>query len=155
MRSENVFVEIAHPIWSRMEPEELRALQGFNAIEILTPALNVFVMQAMPSLLGYAPARRTACNRHCLRRHPRKTAKSDRFSAGNGSRRGAHARSRFTRSMCGRFYASQGPAFSECYVEDDHLHIECTPVRKSTYHLSPRGKAVYALDKPLTELDSP
>lgn len=34
MRSENVFVEIAHPIWSRMEPEELRALQGFNAIEI-------------------------------------------------------------------------------------------------------------------------
>ena len=56
----------------------------------------------------------------------------------------------------GDFYASQGPAFSECYVEDDHLHIECTPCEEIhiiTY--PPRGKAVYALDKPLTELDYP
>lgn len=52
MHSENVFVEIAHPIWSRMEPEELRALQGFNAIEIFNTGTERLVMQAMPRSIG-------------------------------------------------------------------------------------------------------
>ena len=69
----------------------------------------------------------------------------------------AFTREAILRALCaGDFYASQGPAFSECYVEDDHLHIECTPCEEIhiiTY--PPRGKAVYALDKPLTELDYP
>ena len=73
MRSENVFVEIAHPIWSRMEPEELRALKDSTPSKFLTPALErLLSCRPCRGLLGYAPARRTACNRHCLRRHPRK-----------------------------------------------------------------------------------
>ena len=34
MNSEKQFVVLAHPIWSRMEPEEVRALSGLNAIEV-------------------------------------------------------------------------------------------------------------------------
>lgn len=34
MREDGQFVSIAHPVWSRMEPEELLALGGFHAMEV-------------------------------------------------------------------------------------------------------------------------
>lgn len=30
----NVFLAVAHPVWSRMEPEELLSLKGYDAIEV-------------------------------------------------------------------------------------------------------------------------
>ena len=51
MRSENVFVEIAHPIWSRSRKNYAR-FKDSTPSKFLTPALNVFVMQAMPRSIG-------------------------------------------------------------------------------------------------------
>ena len=158
MRSENVFVEIAHPIWSRMEPEELRALQGFNAIEIFNTGTERLCHAGHAEVYWDMLLRegRHVTGIACDDTHG-KTAKSDRFFGWVMVRAEALTREAILRALCaGDFYASQGPAFSDCYVEDDHLHIECTPCEEIhiiTY--PPRGKAVYALDKPLTELDYP
>ena len=131
MRSENVFVEIAHPIWSRMEPEELRALQGFNAIEIFNTGTERLCHAGHAEVYWDMLLRE---GRHitgiaCDDTHG-KTAKSDRFFGWVMVRAEALTREAILRALCaGDFYASQGPAFTS----------NVPPVRKSTLSPIPRA----------------
>lgn len=158
MKKEDQFTVIAHPVWSRMEPEEVRALTGFDAIEVFNTGTErlchagradvYWDMLLREGKRVYAIA--------CDDTHG-KTAKSDRFSGWimvNAESLTHEALLRAVKS--GNFYASCGPELHEVYVENDVLHVrcsECTQIHVITY--PPRGKAHYAEDQPLTGLSYP
>lgn len=52
----------------------------------------------------------------------------------------------------GEFYASTGPAIEELYVEDERVHIKCSPVKKIRLITDNRySKVIFEEDKPLTQ----
>ncbi len=158
MRTENAFTVIAHPLWSRMEPEEVRALNSFDAIEVFNTGTErlchagradvYWDMLLREGKRVYAIA--------CDDTHG-KTAKSDRF----GGWVMVNAKSLTQEAILdalrkGNFYASCGPEIHEAYIEDGELHVSCSPC--SEIHVvsyPPRGKAHYADGEPLTELTYP
>lgn len=156
MRNENVFVEVAHPIWSRMEPEELRALHDFDAIEIFNTGTERLCHAGHAEAYWDMLLRE---GRHifglaCDDTHG-KTVKSDRFGGWVMVRANSLTREAILCALCaGNFYSTQGPELRECYVENNQLHIVCTPCNEiHVISYPPRGQSVYAQNNPLTDLD--
>lgn len=158
MRAEDQFVVLAHPVWSRMEPEEIRALHGFDAIEVFNTGTERLChagradihwdMLLREGKRVYAIA--------CDDTHG-KTAKSDRFGGFiMVSCDSLTKESLLSAIRSGNFYASCGPELYDVTVEDGQVHVKCSPcseIHVITY--PPRGKAHYAEDEPLTELTYP
>ena len=158
MKKDNQFVVIAHPVWSRMEPEEIRALKDFDAIEVFNTGTERLChagradihwdMLLREGKRVYAIA--------CDDTHG-KTARSDRFGGWIMVSCESLTKENLLAAMkAGNFYASCGPEIYDAYIEDDTVHVRCSPcseIHVITY--PPRGKAHYAEDQPLTELTYP
>ena len=158
MKGEGQFVVLAHPVWSRMEPEEIRALQGIDAIEVFNTGTERLchagraeihwdmLLREGKRVLGIA----------CDDTHG-KTERSDRFAGWvmvNAPRldRGAILEA----LRAGNYYSTMGPEIRDVTIEDGMVHVECSAcseVHVVTY--PPRGKAHYATDCPLTQIDYP
>ena len=158
MKGEGQFVVLAHPVWSRMEPEEIRALEGIDAIEVFNTGTERLCHAGRAEIhwdMLLREGKRVLCIA-CDDTHG-KTAKSDRFggwimlnapqltkAAGLGALR------------AGNYYASMGPQLHEVFVEDGVVHVACSPcseIHVITY--PPRGKAHYAQDGLLETLEYP
>ena len=156
MRTENAFTVIAHPLWSRMEPEEVRALNSFDAIEVFNTGTErlchagradvYWDMLLREGKRVYAIA--------CDDTHG-KTARSDRFAGWVMVNAPKLDRASILKALReGNYYATMGPTLHDVTIEDGVVHVECSPcseVHVITY--PPRGKAHYAQERPLTQVD--
>lgn len=159
MRGENAFTVIAHPLWSRMEPEEVRALTDFDAIEVFNTGTECLChagradaywdMLLRDGKRVYAIA--------CDDTHG-KDKKPDRFGGWVMVSAKSLTREDILAALkAGNYYSSCGPEIHEVTVEDNNVHVKCSPceeIHVITY--PPRGKAHFALGgEPLTELTYP
>ena len=156
MRGENAFTVIAHPLWSRMEPEEVRSLTNYDAIEVFNTGTECLCHAGRADVYWDMLLRdgKRVYAIACDDTHG-KTAKGDRFGGWimvNCESLTKEALLQALRS--GNFYASCGPEIHDVWIEDEQVHIKCSPC--SEIHMvsyPPRGKAHFALDgDPLTEL---
>lgn len=146
MKADGQFVILAHPVFSRMQPEEIRALEGFDAIEVFNLGCerichagrsDVYwdmLLQEGRRLLGIA----------CDDTHG-KTSKSDRF----GGWLMVNAEKKHNRIMealkSGNYYLSCGPEIYDWGVADGAVYISCSPVKEIHFiTYPPRGKAYYS-----------
>ena len=158
MKGEGQFVVLAHPVWSRMEPEEIRALQGFDAIEVFNTGTERLCHAGRAEVywdMLLREGRRVLCIA-CDDTHG-KTERSDRFAGWIMLNAPELSKGAILDALrAGNYYASMGPQLREVYVEDGMVHVECSPcseVHVITY--PPRGKAHYAQDTLLETLDYP
>lgn len=158
MKNAGQFVVLAHPVWSRMEPEEVRALQGIDAIEVFNTGTERLCHAGHAEVYWDMLLRegRRVLAIACDDTHG-KTAKSDRFAGWvmvNAPKLERGAILEALRS--GNYYATMGPEIHDVTIEDGLVHVACSPcgeVHVITY--PPRGKAHYAQDCPLTQIDYP
>lgn len=158
MKGEGQFVVLAHPVWSRMEPEEIRALEGIDAIEVFNTGTERLCHAGRAEVhwdMLLREGKRVLCIA-CDDTHG-KTAKSDRFGGWvmvNAPELTKDAVLKALRE--GNYYASMGPQLHEVYAEEGVVHVACSPcseVHVITY--PPRGKAHYAQDTQIETLDYP
>lgn len=158
MRGEGQFTVLAHPVWSRMEPEEVRALHGFDAIEVFNTGTERLCHAGHAEVYWDMLLRegRRVLGIACDDTHG-KTAKSDRFGGWIMVNAPELTREAILDALrAGSFYASSGPALHDVSVEDGVVHVACSPcseVHVITY--PPRGKAHYAQEAPIEALDYP
>jgi hypothetical protein len=158
MKGEGQFVVLAHPVWSRMEPEEIRALKGIDAIEVFNTGTERLCHAGRAEIhwdMLLREGKRVMCIA-CDDTHG-KTAKSDRFGGWIMLNAKELTKAAVLEALrAGNYYASMGPELREVYVQDGMVHVECSPC--SEIHVisyPPRGKAHYAEGELLQTLDYP
>ena len=158
MRGENAFTVLAHPIWSRMEPEEVRALTNYDAIEVFNTGTERLCHAGHAEIYWDMLLRegKRVWGIACDDTHG-KTAEPDRFGGWVMVRAQELTRGAILDALArGDFYATSGPELHEVSVEDGVLQVACSPceeIHVITY--PPRGKANYAEAEPLTQLEYP
>ena len=159
MSRENDFITLAHPVWSRMEPEEVRALKGYHAIEVFNTGTERLCHAGRADVYWDMLLRegRRVWGVACDDTHG-KTQKSDRF----GGWVMVKAERRTVTDLLsalrqGHFYSTQGPDIHEFFIEDGQIHVRCTPCQEIHFVTwPPRGKACYAEEgQELTALSCP
>ena len=156
MTGDNAFITLAHPVWSRMEPEEVRALQGYHAIEVFNTGTERLCRAGHADLLWDMLLRE---GRHvyavaCDDTHG-KTEKSDRFGGWVMVKAPELTVECLLKALtAGHFYATQGPMIHDFHVEDGVAEVECSPCEEVHFVTWPaRGKSVYNTHgQPLTHL---
>ena len=149
MHEDGQFVVLAHPIWSRMEPEEVLVLDGFHAMEVynngtehLCHGGNAEIYWDMLLRRGkrvYATASDDAHVPH------------DQF----GGWAWVKASQRSLRSIMdalfsGTFYASSGPIIHDFGMDGDDVYISCSACREIHFvTYPPRGQSFFAENGPL------
>ena len=158
MRTENVYTVIAHPLWSRMEPEEVRALKDFDAIEVFNTGTERICHN------GHAEPYWDMLLRDGKRVHGiacddthGKNPKSDRFGGWVMVSAKELTREAILEALKkGNFYSSSGPQLKDVCIEDGVLRVECSPCEEiHVISYPPRGKTHYALEGKLTGVEYP
>ena len=156
MKGEGQFVVLAHPVWSRMEPEEIRALKDFDAIEVFNTGTECLCHAGRADVywdMLLREGKRVLCIA-CDDTHE-KADKSDRFGGWIMVNAPELSKGAILNALrTGNYYATMGPQLHEVYLEDGVVHVECSPcseVHVVTY--PPRGKAHYAKGEPLEKVD--
>ncbi len=151
MREDGQFVVLAHPIWSRMEPEEVLALEGYHAIEVYNNGTEHLCHGGNAEIYW-----------DMLLRHGRRVLAScsddvhvrdDLF----GGWLMVKAKERSKQAILdavfeGNYYVSMGPVIEDFGMEDDCVYIKCSPCREIHFvTYPPRGHSFFMEEKPLTE----
>ena len=159
MQKENAFITLAHPVWSRMEPEEVRALKGYHAIEVFNTGTERLCHGGRADILWDMLLRegRRVYAVACDDTHG-KTAKSDRFGGWVMVKAAELSVPALLSALrAGSFYATQGPEIHQFFVEDGKAVVDCSPCEE--VHMvtwPPRGCSLYDLDdQPLTHVEYP
>lgn len=151
MRADGQFVSLAHPVWSRMEPEEILGLENIHAIEVFNNGTEHLCHGGNAEIWW-----------DMLLRHGRKvfaTAVDDVHVAddlfGGWIQVKAARRSReaiMDAVFSGAYYASTGPVIHDFGMDGLNVYVECSPCREIHFvTYPPRGKSVFAEEgKPLT-----
>lgn len=144
MRGDGQFVTLAHPVWSRMLPEEVLALKNVNAVEVynngtehLCHGGNAEVYWDLMLRMGrhvYASA--------CDDVHVRE----DLFGGWIWVKAARRSPEAIMEALCaGRFYASSGPRIYDFGLEEDDVYVSCSPCREIHFvSWPPRGKSFFA-----------
>ena len=151
MRADGQFVSLAHPVWSRMEPEEILGLENLHAIEVFNNGTEHLCHGGNAEIWW-----------DMLLRHGKKvfaTAVDDVHVAddlfGGWIQVKAAQRSReaiLDAVFSGAYYASTGPVIHDFGMDGLNVYVECSPCREIHFvTYPPRGKSVFAEEgKPLT-----
>lgn len=144
MTSDGQFVVIAHPLWSRMEPEELLSLTNFNAIEVYNYGTVRLGRTGQAELywdLLLQRGKKVFAIATDDQHFPEDlyggwiTVKAKERSAA------AILQAMFS----GEFYASTGPEIYDFSVEDGKAYISCSPCREVHFVTYPsRGTSSFA-----------
>lgn len=152
MKAQGQFVILAHPLWSRMEPEEVRALQGFDAIEVFNTGCERLCHAGHGSVYWDMLLRegRRIYGVACDDTH-QKTTQSDRFAGWVMACAAGHNHREILEALeQGHFYSSMGPQIQDWGVEGGKLYIECSPCKEVHFiTYPPRGSAHYTSDRGL------
>lgn len=149
MKAQGQFVILAHPIWSRMEPEEVRALQGFDAIEVFNTGCERISHGGHGVVYWDMLLRegRRVFGIACDDTH-QKTKKSDRFAGWVMVHGVDSTHEEILQALrLGQFYSSMGPTIHDWGIEDGSLYLQCSPCKEIHFvTYPPRGSAHYADD---------
>lgn len=146
--NENGFlVTYNHPIWSLAESKDYLPLEGLFGIEVFN---NGCVREGFPdSPLPYDELLRQNKRLMCLATDDNHNGLSPTHPEGDslGGWVVIHAKKLEYSTIIdalkrGDFYSSSGPAIHALYVEDNVLHIDCSPVRAITVNSSGRAAGV-------------
>ena len=145
MRKDGQFVTLAHPVWSRMEPEEVAALHGFHAIEVYNNGTENLCHAGHAEIYWDM----------LLRRGTRvfATASDDTHEICDlyGGWICVKAAEKTRKAVMdalfkGMFYASSGPVIYDFGTDGDEVYITCSPCREIHMVSYPsRGKSTFAL----------
>ena len=144
MRNDGQFVSLAHPMWSRMEPEEVSALHGFHAIEVYNNGTEHLCHA------GHAEAYWDMLLRHgqrvfaiaCDDVH----VACDLFGGWVCVKAEDRTREAVLKALFkGEYYSSSGPEIYDFGLDGDQVYIECSPCREvHMISYPPRGKTSFA-----------
>lgn len=144
MRNDGQFVSLAHPMWSRMEPEEVSALHGFHAIEVYNNGTEHLCHA------GHAEAYWDMLLRHgqrvfaiaCDDVH----VACDLFGGWVCVKAEERTREAVLKALFkGEYYSSSGPEIYDFGLDGDQVYIECSPCREvHMISYPPRGKTSFA-----------
>jgi len=157
LRNNGFIVNLNHPSWSNQSPEDVVQLEGFTAIELYNSGCartynigesqlhyDAYLKAGKKSLMVFADDNHASCR-----------AFSPYYSGGYHAGYEMPSRGVVTRVasmdsclacvwiysrelsyrpimdslMSGRYYCSTGPSISKYYVEDDTIHLACSPAR--------------------------
>lgn len=155
MKDAGEFVVLAHPIWSRMEPEEVISLEGYDAIEIFNTGCERLCHAGHAEVYWDMLLRRgrRVYGIACDDTHG-KTRKSDRFGGWIMVKAMTCSHNDIMKALrAGDFYSSTGPTIYDWGIINDQIYIKCSPCKEVHFiTYPPRGAANYKEDKPLTEV---
>ena len=103
LRSKGCFTTYNHPLWSRVDPEEVFSLQGLWAMEIYNHGSELGFGENPPeyfdSFGGYVCVCSESLDHESIVNH----------------------------LLAGDYYSSQGPEICPWGIRDDHVFVECSP----------------------------
>lgn len=144
MREDGQFVVLAHPIWSRMEPEEAAMLKGFHAIEVfnhgcenLCHAGHSEVYWDMLLRRGMRVLATASDDTHKLH---------DMFGGWVCVKAEEKSYDAVMAALfAGHFYASSGPVIHDFGMDGDEVYVNCSGCREIHFVTwPPRGKSFFA-----------
>ncbi|HPZ16415.1 MAG TPA: hypothetical protein PLX25_07100 [Sphaerochaeta sp.] len=141
----NVFISIAHPAWSRMEPEELLALERYDAIEVFNTGVECLCHEGHAEYLWDYLLRRgkRVLGVACDDTHGH-TVKDDHFGGWVMVKAQACDRRSIVEAMVGgHFYSSSGPTIHDWGIDDaGNAYLTTSLCREVHYITYPaRGKS--------------
>ena len=152
MREDGQFVSLAHPVWSRMEPEEIEGLRGFHTVEVFNNGTEHLCHGGNAEIFW-----------DLLLRHGKRvlaTAVDDVHVVDDlfGGWVWVKAAERSEQAVLealfsGAFYPSAGPVIHDFGVEDGSAYVSCSDCREIHFvTYPPRGCSFFAQeDSPLKE----
>ena len=160
MAAEGQFTVVAHPHWSRMTPQEVLELQGFDAIEVFNTGCDRLMHAGRADLYWdlLLQQGRRVLGIACDDTHG-KTPKSDRF----GGWIMVKAEERTVPAVLaavkeGKYYLSQGPVIEDWGMDDGEIYFKCSPCKeihvttypsRGTAHFAPEGTTLTEIRYPL------
>lgn len=144
MREDGQFIALAHPIWSRMEPEEVLSLNGFHAMEVYNNGTEHLCHGGNAEIYWDMLLRHGKC--------VFATASDDVHVPYDlfGGWVWVKATQRSPQAILealfnGIFYASSGPVIHDCGMDDDKVYVSCSDCREIHFvTYPPRGKSYFA-----------
>lgn len=144
MRADGQFVMLAHPIWSRMEPEEVLSLKGFHAIEVFNNGTEHLCHGGNAEIYWDMLLRR---GRRVFATASDDVHVTDDLFGGwvcvKAARRDPVAI--LEALFAGAFYSSAGPVIHDFGMEDGKVYISCSDCREIHFVTYPtRGRSFFA-----------
>ncbi len=151
MREDGQFVSLAHPVWSRMEPEEVLGLDGFHAVEVFNNGTEHLCHGGGAELFWDLLLRR---GRRVYATAVDDVHVSDDLFGGwvwvKAAARSAEAV--LDALFAGAFYSTSGPVIRDFGLDGGAAYIACSGCREIHFvTYPPRGRSFFAGEKPLTE----
>ncbi len=157
-RDAGFFVTYNHPCWSQERYPEYMAYNGMHAMEVVNYGCIAAGWDDVNDHV-YDDMLRAGKKIFCIatddnhNKYPRDTRDWDSFGGFTVIRAEELEYCKVTDALFeGNFYASQGPLIHDLYIEDNEVHITCSPADKiflSTNHR--RAGVRFAEGEPLTE----
>ncbi len=156
-RENGFFVTYNHPAWSMETANEYLQYKGMHAMEICNfgcweAGYADYCPQVYEELLR--SGQRIYCTANDDNHNGGTDWKKDSFGGFNMIKAEKLDYRTITRALeKGEFYASMGPQIYDLYIEDDTVHITCSPARRICFHAGVRrSKCVWAKEgEALTE----
>lgn len=144
MRDDGQFVSIAHPVWSRMEPEELLKLEGYHGIEVYNNGTEHLCHGGNAEFLWDLLLRHGKCvlATCCDDVH----VAEDRFGGWVCVKAADRTYQAIVDALLrGDYYASCGPTIQDFGLEDGNVYVSCSDCREVHFvTYPPRGKSFFA-----------
>lgn len=152
MLEDGQFVSLAHPVWSRMEPEEILGLDGFHTIEVFNNGTEHLCHGGNAEVFWDL----------LLRRGKRVFATAvddvhvpdDLFGGWIWVKAADRTEVAILDALfSGEFYSSSGPVIHDFGIDGDTVYVSCSDCREIHFvTYPPRGRSLFAEDgKLLTE----
>lgn len=144
MRGDGQFVSLAHPVWSRMEPEEILGLDGIHAIEVFNNGTEHLCHGGNAEVWW-----------DMLLRHGKKVfatavddvhVADDLFGGWVWVKAAERSREAILDALfSGSFYASTGPVIHDFGMDGTRVYVSCSDCREIHFvTYLPRGKSFFA-----------
>lgn len=149
-REKGFFVTFNHPAWSRETYDNYSQYHGMHAMEIMNGGA-ISIGYDDYNTHTYDDILRTGKRLYCIGADDNHNGKPDDSRASDSGWAWTVIKAdkleyrTVTKSMeAGHFYASEGPEIYELYVEDDMVHIKCSPADRifCTYEKRAAGIAL-------------
>lgn len=152
MYSDGQFVTIAHPVWSRMEPDELLHLKDFHAVEVFNNGTEHLCHGGDAELFWDLMLR---CGKRVYATASDDVhGPADLFGGWIWVKAAACTHEAILQSLfSGAFYASAGPRIYDFGLQDGGVYLTCSPCREIHFvSYPPRGESFFA--ETITGLES-